>query len=198
LSNPYMIQTGFGPASVHLAAPGVSVLTSQARGNCQLCTQETDPAKWYTSATGTSVSAACVSGVAALTKSQHPGDTGILLSRRIREGVEVTETLRDYVIGGGRLSAIGAVTREINITLPTLQEVSYKAKKQKLFIFGTGMQQGVVVVVGRVSYPGRPQSDDGTAVMAKVPTSEFPPGAPVQIKLRNPDGGESRAISFIR
>jgi len=196
--NPFMIQTGFGPASVHLAAPGVSVLTTQARGNCQLCTQETDPSKWYTSATGTSVSAACVSGVAALTKSQHPGDNAILLSRRIREGVEVTSTLRDYVIGGGRLSAIGAVTREVSITPPTLQEVSYKAKKQKLFLFGTGMQQGVVVLVGKVSYPGKPQSDDGTAILAKVPTSEFPPGSPVSIKLRNPDGGESRAITFTR
>jgi len=120
------------------------------------------------------------------------------LSRRIREGVEVTETLRDYVIGGGRLSAIGAITREINITPPTLQEVTYKAKKQKLFVFGSGMLQGVVIVVGKGSYPGKPQSDDGTAFMAKIPISEFPPGAPVLIKLRNPDGGESRAISFTR
>ena len=198
LSNPYMIQTGFGPASVHLAAPGVSVLTTQAHGNCQLCTQEADPAKWYTSATGTSVSAACVSGVAALTKSAHPTDSGVLLGRRIREGVDVTETLRDYVIGGGRLNALGAVTREVTITPPTLQELSYKAKKQKLFVYGSGMLQGVVIVVGKSSYPGRPQSDDGTAYMAKVPLSEFPPGTPVLIKLRNPDGGESRAISFTR
>jgi subtilisin family serine protease len=198
VNNPYMIQTGFGPASVHLAAPGVSVLTTQARGNCQLCTQDTDPSKWYTTASGTSISAACVSGVAALTKSQHPSDTAILLSRRIREGVEVTETLRDYVIGGGRLSAVGAVTRELNINPPTLQEVTYRAKKQKLFVFGTGMQQGIAVVVGKIGYPGKPQSDDGTAFMAKVPLSEFPPGTSVLIKLRNPDGGESRAITFTR
>jgi hypothetical protein len=112
--------------------------------------------------------------------------------------VEVTGTLRDYVIGGGRLSAIGAVTRELNITPPTLQEVTYKAKKQKLFVFGTGMQQGVVVLAGNGSYPGKPQSDDGTAYLAKVPLSQFPSGAPVQIKLRNPDGGESRAITFTR
>jgi len=198
VNNQFMIQTGFGPSSVHLAAPGVSVLTTQAHGNCQLCTQETDPSKWYTSATGSSISGAYVSGVAALTKSRHPDDSAVLLSRRIREGVEVTQTLRDYVIGGGRLSAVGAVTRELNITLPTLQEVTYKAKKQKLFVFGTGMQQGVAVVVGKIGYPGKPQSDDGTAFMAKVPTSEFPPGTSVLIKLRNPDGGESRAIAFTR
>jgi hypothetical protein len=120
------------------------------------------------------------------------------LSRRIREGVEVTETLRDYVIGGGRLSAIGAITRELNITPPTLQEVTYKAKKQKLFIFGTGMQQGVTILVGKIGYPSKPQSDDGTACLAKVPVSEFPSGTSVLIKLRNPDGGESRAIPFTR
>src|SRR6266404_130672 len=192
LNNPFIIQTGFGPHSVHLAAPGVSVLTTQARGTCLLCTQDTDPLKWYTSASGTSVSAACVSGVAALAKSKHPGDNAILLKRRILGGVEVVDNLSSYVIAGGRLSALGALTTQVNITPPVLQEVSYKAKKQKLFVFGSGMQDGVSIVVGKAAYPARSQSDDGTAFMAKgVPVSAFPPGAPVQIKLRNPDGGES-------
>jgi subtilisin family serine protease len=204
LNNPFVIQTGFGPNSVHLAAPGVSVLTTQARGNCFLCTQEADPLKWYTSASGTSVSAACVSGVAALVKSTHPGDSAVLLKRRILEGVEVKETLRSYdgkqtVIRDGRLSAVGALTSQVNITPPTLQEVNYKAKKQKLFVYGFGMQDGVTVVVGKAAYPGKPQSDDGTAFLAKgVPAAAFPPGAPVQIKLRNPDGGESLAITITR
>jgi len=199
LDNPFVIQTGFGPNSVHLAAPGVSVLTTQARGNCFLCTQEADPLKWYTAASGTSISAACVSGVAALAKSKNPGDSAILLKRRITEGVEVMDNLRSYVIGGGRLSAIGALTSQVNITPPTLREVVYKAKKQKLFVYGFGMQEGVSVLVGTAAYPGRPQSDDGTAFMAKgVPAAAFPPGAPVKIKLRNPDGGESLAISFTR
>jgi len=34
--------------------------------------------------------------------------------------------------------------------------------------------------------------------MAKVPIAFFPEGEPVQIKLRNPDGGESRAVTLIR
>jgi subtilisin family serine protease len=198
LNNPFMIQTGHGPTSVHLAAPGVSVLTTQARGNCFLCTQDSDPLKWYTAASGTSVSAACVSGVAALAKSKYPGDSAVLLKRRIVQGVEVTENLRSYVIGGGRLNAVGALTSEVRIVPPTLQEINYKAKKQKLFLFGFGMQDGVTVLVGTASYPGRPQSDDGTAVMAKVPLTAFPPGAPVQIRLRNPDGGESMAIALTR
>lgn len=204
LNNPFVIQTGFGAHSVPIAAPGVSVLTTQARGNCFMCTQETDPAKWYTSASGTSISAACVSGVAALAKSKYPSDSAVLLKRRIVEGVDVKDSLRTYdgnptVITGGRLSAIGALTRQLNITPPTLQEVSYKAKKQKLFVYGFGMQEGVTIVVGKAAFPGRPQSDDGTAFLAKgVPVDAFPPGTPVQVKLRNPDGGESVAIAFIR
>jgi subtilisin family serine protease len=198
INNPFVVQTGFGPHSVHLAAPGVSVLTTQARGNCFLCTQETDPLKWYTSASGTSVSAACVSGVAALAKSKYPNDSAVLLKRRIIGGVEVMDNLRSYVIGGGRLSAIGALTSQVNVTPPALQEVNYKAKKQKLFVYGFGMQDGVNVLVGKAAYPSKPQSDDGTACMARVPAAAFPPGAPVQIKLRNPDGGESLAITLTR
>lgn len=204
LNNPFVIQTGFGPHSVQLAAPGVSVLTTQARGDCFLCTQEADPLKWYTAASGTSISAACVSGVAALAKSKYPADSGIILKRRILEGVEVKDSLRSFdgkqtVITGGRLSAVGALTSQVNISPPTLQEVIYKTKKQKLFVYGSGMQNGVVVVVGKTAFPGKPQSDDGTAFLAKgVPVTAFPPGAPVQIKLRNPDGGESLAITFTR
>ena len=198
-NNPFMIQTGYGPNTVNLAAPGVSVVTTQARGNCLLCTEDSDPLKWYTLATGTSISAACVSGVAALVKSIHPNDNGVLLKRRIIEGVEMTPNLLEHVVGGGRLNAVGALTRQINITPPTLLEVSYKKKKEKLVISGFGMQSGLNIIVGKTAFPGRPQSDDGTAFLAKgVPASAFPAGTPVPIKLRNPDGGESLPIMFTR
>lgn len=199
VDNPYFIQTGFGPNTVHLAAPGVSVLTTKARGTCLLCTDETDPSQWYTSATGTSVSAACVSGVAALVKSRYPEESGILLKRRILEGVEVTASLAGYVVGAGRLSAIGALTSQVTITPPTLQQVVYKKKKEKLLVYGSGIQDGVSVLVGKAAYPARPKSDDGTAFLVKgIPVAAFPTGVPIQIKLRNPDGGESQAITFTR
>ena len=199
VDNPFFIQTGFGPNTVNLAAPGVSVLTTRARGNCLLCTEETDPSRWYTSASGTSVSAACVSGVAALVKSRYPNESAILLKRRILEGVEVTESLAGYVVGAGRLSAIGALTSQVNITPPTLQQVIYKKKKEKLVAYGSGIQNGVSVLVGTAAYPGKPKSGDGTAVLVKgVPVAAFPAGVPIRIKLRNPDGGESPAITFIR
>jgi thermitase len=198
LNDPFFIQTGFGPNSVHLAAPGVSVLTTQARGDCFLCTQETDPLKWYTTASGTSISAACISGVAALVKTRYPNDSAILLKRRILEGVEVNDNLRNYVLGGGRLSAKGALTHELNITPPTLQDVIYKSKKSKLFVYGFGMQGGLDIVVGKAAYRGKPRSDDGTVFMAKVPVTSFPPGVPIPVKLRNPDGAESLAITVTR
>ena len=107
--------------------------------------------------------------------------------------------LTSYVIAGGRLSAIGALTSQINVTRPTLQEAVYKVKKQKLFVYGTGIQEGVSIVVGKAAFQGRPQSDDGTVFLAKqVPATAFPAGTPVQIRLRNPDGGESLAITVTR
>ncbi|HSB08526.1 MAG TPA: S8 family serine peptidase [Blastocatellia bacterium] len=194
--NPFAILTGFGPNSVHLAAPGVSVLTTQAHGDCVLCSQDNDPAKWYTRGDGTSMSAAFVSGVAALVKSRYPDDSAVFIKQRIMNGAEVTESLRPYVVSGGRLSAMGALTSRVSIVAPVLDEVKYKSKK--LTVFGSGMQPGMFIVVGKTAYPGTAKSDDGTRFLAKVPKSEIPAGTPVTIKLRNPDGGESKAITFTR
>lgn len=196
--DPYTVQTGFGPKSVDLAAPGVSVVTTEARGDCFLCTQETDPSKWYTCADGTSISAAFVSGVAALVKSRYPDDNAIIMKRRILAGVQVRDSLRDYVITGGRLSAIGALQAQVKITPPTLQEISYKAKSEKFVLYGSGMQDGLIVLVGNKGYPAKSRSDDGTAFLARVPSSALPAGVAVPIKVRNPDGGESKVIALTR
>jgi len=194
VENPYFIQTGFGPNTVNLAAPGVSVLTTQPRGNCSRCTQDTDPTKWYTRADGTSVSAAFVSGVAALVKSRFPGDNALNVKKRIIKGVEIRNSLSSFVINGGRLSAEGA----LRITPPTLTDVGYKAKKEKLTVYGSGMEEGLTVFVGNTGYPSKPRSEDGTVFLARVPASAFPAGTPVQIKLRNTDGGESQTLTLTR
>lgn len=195
---PYVINSGFGPNTVHLAAPGVAVLTTQARGDCFLCTRSPDPQNWYAREDGTSISAAYVSGVAALVKSKYPSDSAVLLKRRILEGVEVTDNLRAYVITSGRLSALGALNVEVKITPPILTEFTYKAKNEKFIVYGSGMQQGLTVVVGKTGYPAKPRSDDGTAFLARVPKTAFPPGIPVEIKLRNTDGGESQTLTLTR
>lgn len=201
--NPFVINSGFGPHSVHLAAPGVSVLTTQARGDCLLCTQSSDPQDWYAREDGTSISAAYVSGVAALVKSRYPNDSGILLKRRILEGVEIKDSLRTFngeltVITGGRLSALGALNVQVHITPPTLTEFTYKAKNEKFIVYGSGMQQGVQVIVGKIAFTTKPRSDDGSAFLARVPKDALPAGTPVEIKLRNPDGGESQVIILTR
>lgn len=194
----YPVKSGFGPHSVDIAAPGVSVLTTRPRGTCVLCTTSSDPKDWYTRSDGTSISAALVSGVAALVKSKYPNESGIILKRRILAGADVSENLGNFVIGGRRLSAIGALTAQITISTPTLTDFTYKAKNGKLIVFGTGMQTGVAIVVGSTSYRGKPRSDDGSSFLAIVPKEAFPSGTPVQIKVRNPDGGESQPLTLTR
>jgi len=196
--NFYPIRSGYGPKTVDLAAPGVSVLTTRARGTCFLCTQSNDSRDWYTRADGTSISAALVSGVAALVKSKYPTDNGIILKQRILAGAEVRNNLGNYVVGGRRLSAIGALTAKVTISTPTLSEFTYKAKNGKLIVYGSGMQTGLAIIVGKTSYHSKPRSDDGTAFLAIVPKEAFPAGTPVSIKVRNPDGGESQVLTLTR
>ena len=139
-----------------------------------------------------------VSGVAAVLKSKYPNDSAVLLKRRILQGVDVLGALGPYVITSGRLSAIGALNAEIHVTPPTLDNLTYKAKNGKLFVNGSGIQQGVKVIVGTSAFSAKPRSDDGTAWLAIVPKAAFPLGTPVGIKLRNPDGGESLALTITR
>ncbi len=193
--NPFQINSGFGKHTVHLAAPGVLVLTTVARGDCALCSASENAADWYTRADGTSVSAALVSGVAALVKSKYPNDNAVLLKRRILAGVDVLDSLQPYVITGGRLNAAGALTAVITASRPVLTGIKYKAGGEKLFLFGTDMEKGATAVVGSTGYSAKPKGDK---FLARVPKSAFPSGVGVEIKLRNPDGGESQAITFTR
>src|SRR5262249_12679562 len=95
------ILTGFGPHTVHLTAPGVSIITTQSPGTCVECSQSNNPDDWYAHVDGTSASAAYVSGVAALVKSIHPSDTGNVVRQRIMKGVDVRANLQQYVITSG-------------------------------------------------------------------------------------------------
>ncbi|MEK6299090.1 MAG: S8 family serine peptidase [Acidobacteriota bacterium] len=192
----FPIKSGFGPHTVDLAAPGVSVLTTTARGACPGCSTSSNPADWYSRADGTSVSAALVSGVAALVKSKYPDDNAILLKRRILAGVDVLAALSPYVITGGRLNADSALKAVITFSHPELTGVTYKGGGEKLFLYGTGMEKGATAVVGRTGYPAKAKGSD--RFLARVPKSALPSGKPVSIKLRNPDGGETQSITLTR
>lgn len=194
--NPFHINTGFGKHTVDLAAPGVSVLSTAARGDCSACSRSNDPADWYSRADGTSVSAALVSGVAALVKSKYPADNAILLKRRILAGVDVLDSLQSYVITGGRLNADGALRAVITFSHPELSSIKYKGGSGKLFLYGTGIEKGATAVVGTTVYSAKPKGTD--TFLARVPKSALPSGIPVSIKVRNPDGGESQVITLTR
>jgi len=196
--NPYFIQSGFGKNSVHLAAPGLSVLTTLARGECLECSTSDNPADWYGRADGTSVSAAIVSGVAALVKSHYPSDSAALIKKRILDGVQKLSVLEPLVITGGRVDAAGALAVSITIVPPVLTKLKYKKGSQKLILTGEKIQEGVHVVVGSRAFSARLTSSDGTSLKLKVPASNFPEGVAVPVRLRNPDGGESQAIIYTR
>jgi subtilisin family serine protease len=172
-------------------------LTTSARGNCPLCSDSKDPDEWYARGDGTSLSAAYVSGVAALVKSRYPNDNAIMMKQRLMKGVEVRSSLAAYVSTSGRLSAIGALTAQVqvNITPPVLTRIKYKAGSEKLFLYGTGIQKGVRVIVGTVGYSAKSKSDGWLAI---VPKSALPANIAIQIKLRNPDGGISQPLILMR
>jgi subtilisin family serine protease len=195
---PTIVLSGYGKNSVHLAAPGMAVFTTSARGQCSACTQSTNPDDWYGSIDGTSAAAAYVSGVAALVKSRYPDEYVTVLKRRILESVDVRESLQRFVKTGGRLNAYGALTIEISITPPLLTQLKYKTNTGKLFLYGEGIQQGAYALVGTSRYKSKFKGGDQSRVVSTVPESAFPSGAPVQIRLLNPDGGLSQALSFSR
>jgi subtilisin family serine protease len=189
----FTIKTGYGVETVALSAPGVSVLTTVARGECVSCSSSDDPTAWYGRVDGTSASAAFVSGVAALVKTAYPADHATVIKQRILEGVERRDMLTPYVITGGRLNALGALTSRPTIFPPELTAVTLKGKK--LFFEGSGMKPGATALVGGSTYPTSPKGD---RLLAKVPKSAFPINEPTHVKLRNPDGGVSQAFTITR
>jgi subtilisin family serine protease len=195
---PYEIRTGFGPSTVHLAAPGVSITTTEARGTCVLCSSSTNPDDWYTTIDGTSASAGFVSGVAALVKSRYPEANGPVLRQRVVAGVDVLDSLKPYVISSGRLNAYGALTAQLTVTPPILKKAKYKPGSETLTIQGQGIIRGAFAVVGGVRYPTTQTGSDQIRLNAKVPVAAFPPGISVAVTILNPDGGMSQEFDITR
>ncbi|HKP84788.1 MAG TPA: S8 family serine peptidase [Blastocatellia bacterium] len=197
---PFSLISGYGQKNVAVAAPGVNIITTAAQGNCALCVQSSDPNEWYLHSDGTSMSAAFVSGVAALVKSRYPDDDALHLKRRIIEGADTRDSLRPFVAGGARLNAFGALAAQVQITItpPVLTRVQVKGSGKKLLLYGTGIQAGARAIVGTTGYSTDPQNDDRTKLLARVPKSVFPRGVTVSVKLRNPDGGMSQVFTITR
>jgi subtilisin family serine protease len=196
--DPFTIKTGFGMRSVHLTAPGVSVLTTAARGDCVLCSDSDEPSDWYSRIDGTSAAAAFVSGAAALVKSRHPEAGVTIVRRRLLESVDVFDKLRRYVATSGRLNAAAALTVELVTVPPVLTRLKYKAGSEKLLLYGEQIRRGAVALVGGVRYATKVKNGDLSRVFARVPASAFPRDIEVEVRIENEDGGVSSALSIRR
>lgn len=91
----------FGKTTVHVAAPGVHVLS-----NVPTATDPTGFASW----SGTSMATPHVSGVAALLMSQHPEQNYATIKARIMAGARPLAGLRGKTITGGMLNAYYSLT----------------------------------------------------------------------------------------
>jgi subtilisin family serine protease len=198
IGNPFFINSGYGLHTVDLTAPGVSIRTTTARGNCFGCSNSDDPEDWYVIIDGTSASAAFVSGVAALVKSLYPDAHASVIRRRILESVERRDMLAQWVITGGRLNAEGALSIELEITPPVLIKAKYKKGNSKLTIDGQKIQYGASVSVNGVLYPAKPLTSNFSRLEAIVPKTDFPARTPVEVFIRNADGGESQRTTIKR
>ncbi len=91
--------SNFGERSVHIAAPGVGILSTLPGGR-------------YGTANGTSMAAPHVAGVAALVWSEVPKATAAEVRTAILDGVDALPELQGRVASGGRLNAFNALDSE--------------------------------------------------------------------------------------
>jgi subtilisin family serine protease len=113
--------SNYGKSSVHLAAPGVGILSTVLGG--------------YDSYDGTSMASPHVAGVAALVKSAYPDLHAQDLKDAILNGADLINNHTGYTITGGRLNAQGALSYAATAspqTLPsqTSNEVSIQITKK--------------------------------------------------------------------
>ena len=99
--------SNYGPKSVHLAAPGVEILSTTSYGN-------------WGSWNGTSMACPHVAGTGALLASKFPDESPTDWKKRILESVDVQPGWEQIVQTGGRLNAFRALGGE------TTQEATSK------------------------------------------------------------------------
>lgn len=100
-----------GAASVDLAAPGVSIFSSDLR---------LDDGARFSSRSGTSMAAPHVAGTAALIVSSHPDATVLEIRQALLQSVDVKPALQGRVATGGRLNANNAVRIDVYAPRATL------------------------------------------------------------------------------
>ncbi|HEY0406156.1 MAG TPA: S8 family serine peptidase [Pyrinomonadaceae bacterium] len=114
--------SNFGPRTVHLAAPGQSILS-------------TTPNNTYSYADGTSMASPHVAGAAALICSANPNITVERLRAALLFGSEQLTTLSGKVVTGRRLNASGAlqsVVENVNdVTPPAINDLRINSQENR-------------------------------------------------------------------
>ena len=105
--------SNYGSRSVHLAAPGVRILSSVPVG-----ASPEGPKSGYGLLSGTSMATPVVSGAVALLIAQFPKMARIDIKRRLIETVDPVETMRAKVASGGRLN-LGRALGSAFVSSPT-------------------------------------------------------------------------------
>lgn len=88
----------YGHTTVHLAAPGVSILS-------------TLPNNKFGYSSGTSMAAPFIAGLAALVLREASGMTGYQIKQNLTDNVTKIQSLQSYVISGGRADVLQSVTQ---------------------------------------------------------------------------------------
>ncbi len=101
--------SNFGPTSVHVAAPGVYILSTIPQGTSfGMCTGSPYPA--YDFCEGTSMAAPQVAGITGLLYSYYTNFTHAQIRATVLRYVDVLPTLQGWILTGGRVNAYRAVS----------------------------------------------------------------------------------------
>lgn len=101
--------SNFGPASVHVAAPGVYILSTIPQGTSfGLCTGSPYPG--YDFCAGTSMATPHVSAMAGLLYSYYTNFSHVQIRATILRYVDVLPTLQGWILTGGRVNAYRAIS----------------------------------------------------------------------------------------
>jgi hypothetical protein len=101
--------SNFGPSSVHVAAPGVYILSTVPPGlSFSPCTYS--PAPGYDFCDGTSMSTPFVAGLAGLLATTYPDFNHFQIRGTIFRYVDVLPSLQGYILTAGRINAFKATS----------------------------------------------------------------------------------------
>ena len=189
--------SNFGHASVSVAAPGTSILSTYP-------SPDNPAANTYSFLQGTSMSTPYVSGIAVLLWSHEPGLTPAQVKQRIIDTSEPTATFVSKVARSGRANAYDALTNRIPpIQRPSIVAVNFT--KTAVVIDGFGFVDGSAMIevdgtpLSNVSYDSSFALANGTltrltADIGKKPLKRmFPYGTQVSVDVFNPTTSDRSA-----